>query len=161
MQSIRNKQHDLPYRVGVGLMILNRSGYVFVAKRVDSKLDFWQMPQGGMLLGETPSEAAMREMKEEIGSNNCSIICESKKWYCYDIPKNMIAKLWHGKYKGQKQKWFLINFEGVDQEIDLNTSNPEFSEWMWVDTDNLVKMTIPFKRKLYYSILEEFKDYIK
>lgn len=161
MQSGLDKYHSLPYRVGVGLMILNRAKNIFVAKRVDSKMDVWQMPQGGMHVGETPSTAAMREMREEIGCNNASIVAESKKWYCYDIPPNMASKLWSGEYKGQKQKWFLINFEGLDQDINLNTHNPEFSQWKWVPQDQLIRITIPFKKKLYYSILEEFKDYLK
>lgn len=147
---------NLPYRLGVGMMILNQKGQIFVGKRIDAKTDAWQMPQGGIDLGETPSRAALREMIEEIGSNDGYIVAESKNWYSYDLPKFLIPKLWNGSYKGQKQKWFLIQFTGTDSDININTSDPEFSEWQWVDMENLVDIIIPFKKKLYIAVIEEF-----
>lgn len=147
---------NLPYRLGVGMMIINQAGQVFVGKRIDAKTDAWQMPQGGIDLGETPSRAALREMMEEIGSNNGYIVAESKNWYSYDLPKFLIPKLWNGSYKGQKQKWFLIQFTGTNNDININTSDPEFLEWQWVDVENLVDIIIPFKKKLYAAVMEEF-----
>ena len=156
-----NASHDyprvLPYRLGVGMMIINRHNQIFVGKRVDAKVQAWQMPQGGIDIGETPSKAAMREMEEEIGSKSGSIIAESKNWYSYDIPKFMIPILWYGSYKGQKQKWFLIKFTGADEEINIATDHPEFEEWRWVDVNELLNIIIPFKRKLYKAIIEEFE----
>lgn len=154
----RDHHKLLPYRAGVGMMIVNKSGEVFVGKRVDTKMSGWQMPQGGINLGETPSSAAMREMKEELGSNMASIIYESKSWYSYDIPNFLIPKLWDGKYKGQRQKWFLIKFEDDDSNINIHTSYQEFAEWKWVNFDELSSIVIPFKRKLYFAVIEEFRD---
>lgn len=166
MEKFDNKQISaqfLPYRLGVGMMILNSKNQIFVGKRIDAKLQAWQMPQGGIHMGETPSKAAMREMMEEIGSNNGTIVAESKNWYSYDIPKFLIPKLWNGNYRGQKQKWFLINFVGSDSDINIDTNHPEFQEWRWADIDELYDIIIPFKRKLYSAVIEEFKPllYVK
>lgn len=158
---LNGRSNLLPYRLGVGMMIINSRGQIFVGKRVDTKLQAWQMPQGGIDVGETPSKAAMREMEEEIGSKAGHIIAESKNWYSYDIPKFMIPKLWDGNYKGQKQKWFLINFIGADDEINLATDHPEFEEWRWVDIDELPNIIIPFKKKLYKAVIEEFEPLLK
>lgn len=153
---------ELPYRLGVGMMILNSENKVFVGKRIDTKIRAWQMPQGGIDLGETPSGAAMREMREEIGSCDGFIIAESKFWYSYDLPKFLIPKLWNGTYKGQKQKWFLIRFTGADKDIDLdNFLNTEFSEWCWAEIEDLPNIIIPFKRKLYEAVVKEFSSLIK
>lgn len=152
------ENNNLPFRPGVGIMIINDKNQVFVGKRIDSR--GWQMPQGGIDLGETPSSAALREMKEEIGCEKGRIIAESKKWYSYNLPKNLIPKLWNGKYCGQKQKWFLIEFTGTDKEIDILTEIPEFDAWQWIDIAELTKMVVPFKRKLYREVLSEFQDII-
>jgi putative (di)nucleoside polyphosphate hydrolase len=152
--------NHLPYRPSVGMMIVNKDRLVFIAKRVDHKVGGWQMPQGGIEVGETPSKAAMREMYEEIGSNNGVIIAESKCWYSYDIPKFMVPKLWDGVYRGQKQKWFLIKFTGEDSQININTPNREFVSWKWNNVDNLNDVVIPFKRRLYSAILNEFMPVI-
>lgn len=152
---------DLPFRPGVGMMILNKEKKIFVGRRLDSKANGWQMPQGGIDLGETPSHAAMREMHEEIGSSSGKIIAESKRWYSYRVPKFLVPRLWNGKYCGQKQKWFLIQFLGNDSEINLNTDLPEFEQWKWVDVKELPKIVIPFKRKLYYKVMNEFRDIIE
>lgn len=151
----------LPYRPGVGMMIVNRNNEVFVGRRVDSRSNGWQMPQGGIDLGETPSSAALREMQEEIGSAKGQILAESKKWYSYRLPPFMVPKLWDGKYCGQKQKWFLIEYIGSDEEINIKTDVPEFESWKWVPFDDLPRIIIPFKRKLYHEVLSEFRDIIK
>jgi putative (di)nucleoside polyphosphate hydrolase len=151
----------LPYRLGVGMMILNKHNQVFVGKRVDAKVEAWQMPQGGIDIGETPSRAALREMEEEIGTKNGNIVSETKNWYSYDLPKFLIPKLWHGQYKGQKQKWFLINFTGEDSEIEVETNHPEFEDWRWVDLVELTEIIIPFKRKLYEAVMSEFKPLLR
>jgi putative (di)nucleoside polyphosphate hydrolase len=151
----------LPYRLGVGMMILNKHNQVFVGKRVDAKVEAWQMPQGGIDIGETPSRAALREMEEEIGTKNGNIISETKNWYSYDLPKFLIPKLWNGQYKGQKQKWFLINFTGEDSEIEVETNHPEFEDWRWVDLLELTEIIIPFKRKLYEAVMCEFKPLLR
>jgi putative (di)nucleoside polyphosphate hydrolase len=147
---------ELPYRHGVGMMIINSEGQIFVGKRVESRFEAWQMPQGGILLGETPSKAAFREMLEELGCNNGEIISETKKWYSYNIPDFLISKLWDGRYKGQKQKWFLIKFTGSNQDININTEHAEFREWRWVDPSELLDIIVPFKKRLYKAILGEF-----
>jgi len=151
----------LPYRLGVGMMILNKHNQVFVGKRVDAKVEAWQMPQGGIDIGETPSRAALREMEEEIGTKNGNIVSETKNWYSYDLPKFLIPKLWNGQYKGQKQKWFLINFTGEDSEIEVETNHPEFEDWRWVDLVELTEIIIPFKRKLYEAVMSEFKPLLR
>ena len=151
---------NLPYRDAVGLLIINSNKKIFVGKRVDTKIDAWQMPQGGINPGETPSRAARREMLEEIGTNNATIVTEAKLWYSYNVPKFLIPKLWNGAYRGQRQKWFLMSFDGDDAEINLKTAQPEFYEWRWADPEELLDIIIPFKRKLYAAVLEEFKGWL-
>ncbi len=161
---MRNDQdigkQSLPFRPGVGMMIIDKNNRVFVGKRIDSKVNAWQMPQGGIDLGETPSRAALREMEEEIGSGNAKIIAESKNWYSYRIPKYLVPRLWEGQYCGQKQKWFLIRFLGEDSEIDIQTTVPEFDDWRWVEFDELLENIIPFKHALYQKVINEFKELI-
>jgi putative (di)nucleoside polyphosphate hydrolase len=151
---------ELPFRQGGGMMIINKSHRIFVGKRIDSKTNGWQMPQGGINLGETPSAAALREMAEEIGSNQGKIIAESKKWYSYRLPPFLVHKLWEGKYCGQRQKWFLIRFTGQDSDINVKTKHPEFDSWQWVEVHELLENIIPFKYKLYSKIIAEFKELI-
>jgi putative (di)nucleoside polyphosphate hydrolase len=152
---------DLPYRLGVGLMLVNKDNKVLIAQRIDTKINGWQMPQGGIDTGETPSKAVLREMGEEIGTNKGIIIAEAKSWYFYDIPKFMIPKLWGGKYKGQKQKWFLIRFTGQDSEINVDTENQEFKEWKWSSIEEMMKVIVPFKTTLYKAVIKEFEKYLK
>jgi putative (di)nucleoside polyphosphate hydrolase len=152
---------ELPFRQGVGMMIIDKNNRVFVGKRVDSKTNGWQMPQGGIDLGETPSSAALREMEEEIGSGKGEIIAESKKWYSYRVPTFLIPRLWNGKYCGQRQKWFLIRFTGEDSDINIATENQEFDQWKWLDFDQLLIDIIPFKFKLYEQVVDEFKSLLK
>lgn len=151
---------DLPYRPGVGMMIINEENNIFLGKRIDTRIEAWQMPQGGIDIGETPSGAALREMKEEIGTDKGHILAESKYWYSYDLPKFLIPKLWNGSFKGQKQKWFLIRFTGQDKDIDINAYTAEFSEWRWASFAELPKVIIPFKRKLYRAVLSEFEIFL-
>lgn len=153
--------HSLPYRRGVGMMIINDEGKVLLGKRIESRYEAWQMPQGGIDGAETPSKAVRREMLEEIGCDKGEIIAETKSWYSYDIPKFLVSKLWDGQYKGQKQKWFLIKFTGKDSEININTDNPEFREWCWADTSDMAELIVPFKKILYEAVLKEFNPLIE
>lgn len=148
----------LPYRPSVGLMILNSKFEVFVGRRIDSKSEAWQMPQGGIDEGETPEKAAIREMKEEVGTDNAKIISKTKQWYKYDLPNYLISKLWNGRYRGQRQKWFLLQFLGEDSEININYENAEFTDWKWVKIEELTNIIVPFKKNLYISVIEEFRD---
>lgn len=148
---------DLPYRPCVGLMLLNKNRHVFVARRIDMKIgEAWQMPQGGIDAGEEPRHAAMRELEEEIGTARAEIIAESKGWLNYDLPDELVAKVWGGKYRGQTQKWFALRFTGSDRDINIATANPEFSEWKWVKHNELPEIIVPFKKKLYEDIVREF-----
>lgn len=148
---------SLPYRNGVGVMLFNRQGQVFVAKRIDTTSEAWQMPQGGMDPGESPLQAAVRELKEEIGTDKVELIRESHDWYTYDLPDDLVCKLWGGCYRGQRQKWFAMRFLGEDGDINLETEEPEFLEWKWVDMKLLPDMIVPFKRNLYKALIEEFR----
>jgi putative (di)nucleoside polyphosphate hydrolase len=152
---------DLPFRPGVGMMIVDSKNRIFLGKRVDSKINGWQMPQGGIDIGETPSKAALREMEEEIGCNKGYIIAESKNWYSYRIPEFLIPKLWNGKYCGQRQKWFLIRFIGKDSDININTKHPEFDQWKWVNYKELLLNILPFKIKLYKQVIKEFSQILE
>ncbi|HJU20697.1 MAG TPA: RNA pyrophosphohydrolase [Stellaceae bacterium] len=146
------------YRPGVGIMLMNREGRIFVGRRIDVKdTPAWQMPQGGIDPGESPRAAALRELKEEIGTASAEILAESREWRHYDIPVGITANLWGGRYRGQRQKWFLMRFLGSDAEIDLATPHPEFDAWQWVEPDALPRLIIPFKRPLYRDVLAEFR----
>lgn len=151
-----NHSSTLPYRPCVGVMLLNRQGKVFVAKRIDTMVEAWQMPQGGIDSGEEPENAVYREMMEEIGTRNAEIIHEMDPWLTYDLPEHLIGKVWKGKYRGQKMKWYLMRYLGQDSDIDLNTHHPEFSEWQWIDMDNLVHSIVDFKRPLYAQLVDHF-----
>lgn len=146
----------LPYRKGVGVMMVNGDGRVFVARRIDTPSQAWQMPQGGIDEGETPREAAMRELHEEIGTNKAEIVAESKKWLTYDLPAALVPKIWGGRYRGQTQKWFLLRFMGSDSDIDIETEHPEFLDWKWAQVASLPKLIVPFKRQLYKDLVAEF-----
>lgn len=146
----------LPYRRGVGVMLVNRAGLVFVAKRIDMPSEAWQMPQGGMDPGETPLEAAKREMIEEIGTDKAEFVAESADWYTYDLPAELIGVIWGGRYRGQQQKWFVARFLGSDADINIATEHPEFLDWKWAEPAQLPELIVPFKRKLYEDLLREF-----
>ena len=148
----------LPYRDGVGIMLLNQSNHVFVAKRIDMRSEAWQMPQGGIDPGETPLEAATRELMEEIGTSKGDIIQESQDWLYYDLPDELVPIIWKGRFRGQKQKWFAMRFTGTDADINIHTAHPEFSEWKWAPMLSLPDLIVPFKRQIYTDIITEFKN---
>ncbi len=151
----------LPYRRGVGVMLLSREHKVFVAQRIDTPFAAWQMPQGGIDQGEAPRDAALRELEEEIGTSNAEIIAESRDWLTYDLPQDLVPKVWSGRYRGQSQKWFLLRFLGEDSDIRIDTTEPEFAEWKWAAPETLADLIVPFKRRLYREILTEFTPLIQ
>jgi putative (di)nucleoside polyphosphate hydrolase len=144
------------YRPGVGIMLLNPECRIFVGRRIDMPFSAWQMPQGGIDPGETPRQAAMRELKEEIGTDKAEIVGESRFWRKYELPPEIAGKMWGGRYRGQRQKWFVMRFTGSDADIGLATDHPEFDAWQWVMPERLPELIIPFKRRLYIDILAEF-----
>ena len=156
------KSNSKDYRPNVGMMIINQKKEIFVGKRIDHPSNFWQMPQGGIDAQEIPSIAALREMDEEVGikKNKVDLLTESKDWYYYSIPSDLAKTLWKGKYKGQRQKWFLYKFKGTEKDINIHTEHPEFSDYKWVTKDFLVPNIVPFKKKIYEKLLSEFKDYL-
>jgi putative (di)nucleoside polyphosphate hydrolase len=152
----RAARAKLAYRSGVGVMLVNGRGEVFVARRVDMDDEAWQMPQGGIDEGEKPRQTALRELAEEIGTNEVRIIAESEDWLSYDFPDELIGRAWGGRYRGQRQKWFLARFLGRDEDIDLDTEHPEFSHWKWLPLAELPGVIVPFKRGLYEALVAQF-----
>src|SRR6185437_10632314 len=146
-------------RAGVGILLLNPARQVLVARRIDMPpgLSAWQMPQGGIDEGETPREAAFREMEEEIGTAQAEIIGESTVWYHYDVPAEIAGNMWGGRYRGQRQRWFAMRFTGTDADIDLATEHPEFDAWQWVAPERLPDLIVGFKRAIYTALLIEFR----
>tara|TARA_B110000467_G_C18053095_1_gene332205 strand:- start:41 stop:511 length:471 start_codon:yes stop_codon:yes gene_type:complete len=147
----------LPMRIGVGVILLNDKNQVFVGKRKDNPVDKWQMPQGGVNDGEDFLTAMKRELFEETSITNIEIVKEIKQIYQYELPKNLIGIIWKGKFRGQKQKWFITKFLGNENEINLNTNHPEFIEWKWIDTNILPDVIVEFKKNLYLNLLKEIK----
>lgn len=152
------QREKLPYRESVGMMLLNEDNLVFVGRRIDTTSDAWQMPQGGIDAGEKPQNAAIRELEEETGTNKAKIIVESSEWLCYDLPDKLIPRIWNGKYRGQKQRWFALRFLGTDSDININTKHPEFCEWQWVSMQDLPSLIVPFKRDIYAKVVAEFSS---
>ncbi|SHE35624.1 putative (di)nucleoside polyphosphate hydrolase [Ruegeria intermedia] len=152
----------LPYRPCVGLMLMNDRGKIFVGQRNDRFEDAWQMPQGGVDEGESPREAALRELQEEIGvtPDLVEIVAETDGWLPYDLPHDIVPKIWKGRYRGQQQKWFLLRFLGTDDQIDIQTDHPEFTRWKWQDPDRLIAEIVPFKREVYERVMEAFGGYL-
>ena len=153
------KFKNLPYRSNVGIMLINDDGHVFVGQRLDNNQNAWQMPQGGIDCDEDPQSAAYRELLEETGieQENVKFLAKSSKWLLYDLPEDLIPKLWDGKYRGQKQKWFLFKFLGTNRDINISTEHPEFSNWKWMPKENLLEEIVPFKKSIYESVLREFE----
>ena len=151
----------LPYRENVGIMLVNYQNMVFVGQRRDNHQDAWQMPQGGIDPGETAEEAAFRELKEETGviKDFAQIEAVSKDWITYDLPVELIPSLWQGRYRGQKQKWFLMRFCGSDEQVNIATSNPEFATWKWLAISELEKNIVDFKKAVYRKVIKEFKSH--
>ena len=157
---MEGKFKNLPFRDGVGIVVLNKDNKVFVAKRIDNPKNFWQMPQGGVDKGENFLSAAYRELEEETSIKSVRLIKEIDKITTYLLPKNLLGVIWKGKYKGQKQKWFLMRFLGSDNEININTNKPEFLEWKWIDLDMITEVVVDFKLEVYKTLQKEVKSII-
>ena len=151
---------NLPLRIGIGIVVLNSKNKVFVGKRKDNPFDKWQMPQGGVNSDEPLLQAMKRELVEETSIKNIKVIKEFDKWLQYELPENLIGKIWKGKYRGQKQKWFVVKFLGNDEEININTKHAEFIDWKWADVDKLPKLIVLFKKDIYEEIAVELKKII-
>ena len=150
----------LPMRNGVGVIVLNNENKVFVGKRKDNPVDRWQMPQGGVDIGESYLSAMKRELYEETSIKSVEILKEINGFFEYELPKNLVGIIWKGKFRGQKQKWFITRFTGNENEVNLQTKNPEFIEWKWIIPDELPKTIVDFKKKMYVELLEILKDFI-
>ena len=153
------KYKKLPLRSGVGIIVLNKENKVFVAKRIDNPKEFWQMPQGGVDDGENFLRAAYRELEEETSIKNVELISEIDGTTTYELPNHLLGKIWKGKYRGQKQKWFLMKFLGSDNEINIKTNKPEFLEWKWVEIELLTEIVVDFKFHVYKELKKKLQDY--
>jgi len=151
---------NLPLRIGVGIVILNSKNKVFVGKRKDNPFDKSQMPQGGVEPNEPLLMAMKRELEEETSIKNIKVLKEFDQWLEYELPENLIGKIWKGKYRGQKQKWFIVKFTGEESEININTKQAEFIEWKWIDMNLLPNLIVAFKKNIYEDILIELKKYV-
>ena len=153
-------EKKLPLRIGVGVIVLNEKNEIFVGKRKDNPVDKWQMPQGGVDKNENFLTAMKRELEEETSIKNIKILKELDGWFEYELPKNLLGIIWKGKFRGQKQKWFIVKFNGNENEINLKTKIPEFIEWKWIAIDDLLKVIVDFKKNMYEKILVELKNFI-
>ena len=157
---MKKKFSELPLRNGVGIVVLNRNNKVFVAKRIDNPKNFWQMPQGGVDKGENFLRAAYRELEEETSIKSVELINELEGTITYELPDRLLGIIWKGKYRGQKQKWFVMRFTGSDSEININTKNPEFLEWKWIELDLITEYVVDFKHHVYKNVKEKVKKII-
>ena len=148
-------ENELPLRLGVGIALLNHENKVFVGKRIDNPKNFWQMPQGGVNQNENFLQAAKRELEEETGIKSVELVKELNEWLGYDLPENLLGKVLEGKYRGQKQKWFIMKFVGKDNEINVKTKNPEFLDWKWIGVSELPSIAVSFKVNLYKKLKKE------
>lgn len=153
----------LPYRPCAGVMLINRDGQVFVGQRLDNQLEAWQMPQGGIDKGEDAETAARRELGEETGiaAEHVELIAEAGRDFDYDLPPELAGKVWGGKYRGQRQRWFLFRFSGADSDVNIATKHPEFRAWRWADLDELPEIIVPFKRELYREVIASFSAHLR
>tara|TARA_Y100000590_G_scaffold125502_1_gene143553 strand:- start:614 stop:1090 length:477 start_codon:yes stop_codon:yes gene_type:complete len=156
-----NKNKQLPLRIGVGIVVLNSVNNIFVGKRIDNPKNSWQMPQGGVDQNESFLQAAKRELEEETGIKSVKLIKELDGWFKYDLPKYLLGKIWKGKYRGQKQKWFVMKFIGENDEINIKTKNPEFFDWKWIEFSKLPGIAVHFKADIYKKIKKELKSLIQ
>ena len=157
---MKKKFSELPLRNGVGIVVLNKNNKVFVAKRIDNPRNFWQMPQGGVDKGEDFLKAAYRELEEETSIKSVELINELDGTITYELPDRLLGIIWKGKYRGQKQKWFVMRFTGNDNEININTKNPEFLEWKWIELDLITEYVVDFKHHVYKNVKEKVKKII-
>ena len=157
---MENKFKNLPLRSGVGIVVLNKSNKVFVAKRIDNPKNYWQMPQGGVDEGEDFLTAAFRELEEETSIKNVELIDELEGFVEYHLPNRLLGIIWKGKYRGQKQKWFLMRFIGEDKEINIQTKNPEFLDWKWINLDEITEVVVDFKLHVYKKLKERVSKII-
>lgn len=152
----------LPYRPNVGVMLINDAGLVFAGQRIDTDLPAWQMPQGGIDGDEQPRTAALRELEEEIGVPPAlvQVVDETAGWLTYDLPPELLGKVWNGRYRGQKQKWFLMRYLGRDAQINLETAHPEFRRWRWIEPQEMIDAIVPFKRDIYRQVVDTFRKHL-
>lgn len=152
----------LPYRPCAGVVLFRDDGLVFAGKRIDNPIDAWQMPQGGIDFGELPEEAALRELREETGipSKRVTVEAQTREWLRYDLPDELLGKIWGGKFRGQEQMWFAMRFSGTDADVNIATAHPEFCEWQWMKPTDLIEKIVPFKRDLYVAVFDDLKAVI-
>lgn len=153
---------DLPYRPCVGVMLINAQGLIFVGQRIDSTAAAWQMPQGGIDADEKPRAAALRELWEETGvtADLVTFVAKTDDWVTYDLPAELLGKVWGGKYRGQRQKWFLFKYLGDDAQVNIATEHPEFGVWKWIDAQEMIASIVPFKRQVYQQVVAAFQNYL-
>ena len=157
---MQEKYKNLPLRSGVGIIVLNKDNKIFVAKRIDNPKDYWQMPQGGVDEGEDFLAAAFRELEEETSIKNVKLIKEIDEEISYELPNNLLGIIWKGKFRGQKQKWFLMRYLGKDEDINIKTKNPEFLDWKWIELDEITNVVVDFKLHVYQLLKEKIKKII-